>query len=331
MGFLRELLLKNKDLRNKFHRFIIREYEEKLGKRTYFNNAKYDLTEANALIAQGIATGEPLLIGRLGGTEARVITEYYYKRQNSQQQQPYDQHVLDEGAVLSGIYPPVEEIGDYFSKEYIESIRACDMLAVWGTDNEDLFIREYCPDIPTLSYYSVLPLLLFKPWTYQLKGKKILVATSFTDTITKQYQKREALFESPYVLPEFDLITYKTIQAYGGENADYASYIEVLQKMTSDISNLEFDIALIGAGAYALPLGRHIKSMGKIAITTCGATQLFFGIKGARWIESGEFDEIMTPAWTDLPEEEKPVFSSKAREILSKFEVNYPYGKSVNK
>ena len=42
---------------------------------------------------------------------------------------------------------------------------------------------------------------------------------------------------------------------------------------------IEFDVAIIGCGAYGLPLAVEAKRMGKQAIHMGGATQVLFGIK----------------------------------------------------
>ena len=56
--------------------------------------------------------------------------------------------------------------------------------------------------------------------------------------------------------------------------------------------NIEFDIAIIGCGAYGLPLAAKIKKSGKQAIHLAGATQLLFGIKGKRWEENADFSYV---------------------------------------
>lgn len=53
--------------------------------------------------------------------------------------------------------------------------------------------------------------------------------------------------------------------------------------MKKQITGAEFDIAIIGAGVYGLPLAAFVKSLGKQAIQMSGATQILFGIKGKRW------------------------------------------------
>ena len=53
--------------------------------------------------------------------------------------------------------------------------------------------------------------------------------------------------------------------------------------MVKEIEKKDFDIALIGAGAYGMPLAYKIKKMGKKAIHIGGSLQCLFGIKGSRW------------------------------------------------
>jgi hypothetical protein len=54
--------------------------------------------------------------------------------------------------------------------------------------------------------------------------------------------------------------------------------------MQNDIAKMEFDIALLSCGSYAMPIGCFIKeNMGKKAIYAGGILQLFFGIMGRRY------------------------------------------------
>lgn len=50
-----------------------------------------------------------------------------------------------------------------------------------------------------------------------------------------------------------------------------------------DVSKVNFDVALIGAGAYGIFLAHHCKMLGKQGIHLGGQTQLLFGIRGYRW------------------------------------------------
>jgi len=57
--------------------------------------------------------------------------------------------------------------------------------------------------------------------------------------------------------------------------------------MCDQMTQMEFDVAIIGCGAYGFPLAACAKRLGKQAIHLGGATQLLFGIKGKRWGDIG--------------------------------------------
>ena len=54
----------------------------------------------------------------------------------------------------------------------------------------------------------------------------------------------------------------------------------------NELNKYSFDILLVSAGSYALPLAYEAKKMGKIGVNTGGDLQLFFGIMGNRWEKS---------------------------------------------
>jgi len=78
--------------------------------------------------------------------------------------------------------------------------------------------------------------------------------------------------------------------------------------MMNQIRRFDFDIMFVGAGAYAPLLANFAKSIGKIGITTCGDTQLFFGVLGERWSKNSDwwgdfsdFDKIVNEEWLLTP------------------------------
>ena len=68
-----------------------------------------------------------------------------------------------------------------------------------------------------------------------------------------------------------------------GGGSDYSSWFDALEAMKDEIDRKDFDIALLGCGAYGFPLAAHIKRIGKKAIHMGGSLQLLFGIYGKRW------------------------------------------------
>lgn len=145
---------------------------------------------------------------------------------------------------------------------------------------------------------------LENPWTQALEGKKVLVIHPFKQTILQQIPKRHLLFKNPKLAPNCEIKVIQAVQGIDVENASklYKDWYEGLQSMYNSIDQEDFDIAIIGAGAYGMFLTNYIKSKGKQAIYMAGATQLLFGIKGTRWDRYNFYNEH----WTNVLKEETP-------------------------
>ena len=68
----------------------------------------------------------------------------------------------------------------------------------------------------------------------------------------------------------------------------------------------DYDVVLVGAGIYSLPLVAHAKQRGKKGIHLGGSTQLFFGIRGSRWDSMKEFQGFFNEFWVRPAVEERP-------------------------
>ena len=68
-----------------------------------------------------------------------------------------------------------------------------------------------------------------------------------------------------------------------GAKVDHASWFDAYRCKCDEIANTNFDICLIGAGAYGLLLASFVKQLGKKAIYMGGMIQILFGIKRKRW------------------------------------------------
>jgi hypothetical protein len=137
-----------------------------------------------------------------------------------------------------------------------------------------------------------------------LANQKVLVIHPFEKSIQKQYANREKLFKDPRILPDFTLLTLKAVQSIARNETGFSNWFEALDWMCTQIRSLDFDIAIIGAGAYGLPLAAFIKRMGKKAIQLGGATQILFGIRGQRWDRMPFFQQLYNQNWIrPLPEE----------------------------
>lgn len=169
-------------------------------------------------------------------------------------------------------------------------------------------LSSNCVKVDLDGYYA--PFLWENPWTKCLKGKKVLVIHPFVESIKKQYERREKLFSNPEVLPEFsELHLIKAVQSIANneKNLPFKDWFEALKEMENQMDEIDYDIALIGCGAYGMNLAAHAKRRGKIAIHLAGWTQMLFGIYGNRWIEDQpEYRKFVNEYWIRPNENERP-------------------------
>ena len=76
--------------------------------------------------------------------------------------------------------------------------------------------------------------------------------------------------------------------------------------MYDECTKKEFDVAIIGCGAYGMPLASLLKRYGKIAIHLGGATQILFGIKGRRWDNNTSISLLFNDYWVRPMASETP-------------------------
>lgn len=118
-------------------------------------------------------------------------------------------------------------------------------------------------------------------WLSILKHKRVVVVHPFKQTILHQWSRKN---DWGCIFPDLDLRVVKAVNNIGGElDTAIDDWFEGLEKMIAEIFSTDFDVCIIGAGAYGLPLASAVKKKGKVAIHTGGMTQLLFGITGKRW------------------------------------------------
>lgn len=275
---------------SKVKKVLANIYKDIRFKISYRNEDILSKYEGNDLIRNLILSGEPCMIGRLGAAESRCIEKWMNNKE-------FDQDNLQNIKELSGVFPNDSNSIVEFCEVYAEAITDIDVLAVWGVTAEKDIYKKYCPTAKLMNIMSLEPFFYENPWSSALKGKKLLVVNLFTETIKKQLSNKDKLFEDAEVLPDFKEVSYiKTVQTYGGSD-EYESWLEALKSMCIEIEKADFDVAIIGAGAYGLPLASYVKSLGKQAILMAGATQLLFGIKGRRWEDRSEYNKLFNEYW----------------------------------
>ena len=253
------------------------EIDEYNGKKTL------DYEQTNKFIGEAIEAGRPFMAGRYGAVELNAM--WRVRNDNSGFVAPVDGalHLLHYNA---GFFPKVKDAMIKFADVMKRATYQVDLMGIWLNPLEEYVLRifgnnpEYCP------MGNLTPIFSKNPWTAKLEGKKVLVIHPFYKTIPEQYKKRKLLFDNEKVLPDFELIMQRAIQTIAGNKDDrFISWFEALDYMFDEAMKKNFDVAIIGCGAYGFPLAAKIKKAGKIAIHIGGNSQLLFGIKGSRWEE----------------------------------------------
>lgn len=249
-----------------------------------------------------IESGDAKLVARYGSNEAYVTAEAIGVHYNMKKH--IRSCMLTSIHRNAGVFPYGEETAMKFGLLMKELSGEVDMLGRWKSIMQDYCINNLCRDDCILTHLSNLePYHASEPWTAALYGKKVLVIHPFKETIEKQYKIREKLFENPYILPEFELTVIKAVQTAAYEKDDrFSDWFEALDYMYCQAMACEFDVALIGCGAYGLPLGAMLKRRGKTVIHLGGALQCLFGIIGKRWENSPLINEYwIHPLPSDTP------------------------------
>lgn len=266
----------------------------------YFDKHIPSEEAGNQEIFNLVKVGKPAAVMRLGSTETNCAYPWMIGKEP-------DQATLERGLYSAGIFPAEAEHNAAFSKIYLEAARSADFMALCGVFKEKKIVDAYCTNAKFIRSRSIEPYYFNTPWTKALEGKNILIVHPFVETINKQYQRRESIFVNPDILPEFGSIQFvKTVQSAAGAKTEFNTWSEALQFMCDEITRKEFDIAIVGAGAYAMPICAHIKGIGKIAIQMSGATQLLFGIKGKRWDDHPVISKFYNDAWVRPLQSETP-------------------------
>ncbi len=238
------------------------------------------IKDASEKLCELLKEGKPLLAGRMGLSEMAVTRACYFGKKKNYEaavKQIYD---------WSGFFPNDLSLIEPFTKLMTDCISKTDVYAPNEEPMEAYFIDKFLPGDAVVSnslrLYDIY--CMDVNWSEGLKGKKVLVVTSFPESVKIQYAKREEIYKGTSKLPEFELKTYKALMTIGDmKDERFDTWFDALEFMKKEILETDFDVALISCGAYSYPLGLAVKEAGRQAVCMGGVLQMLFGIMGRRW------------------------------------------------
>ncbi len=274
--------------------------------------------EANLRIRQFLEASEPCMIARFGNNELRTVENHLTVEESRPWGQKvkrylqgatgpfwWDDRTAREMARGAGFFPTTPESLERFARLTLDDIPQIDILGSWLRAEDRLGDELKALRVPL---FDLEPYFHADPWTLALRGHRVLVVHPFEKSIRAQYARRGDLFTDPGVLPEFELLTFPSVQTIGGSSSRFKDWFEALDHMKEGIASLSFDMAIIGAGAYGMPLAAFIKrELRKKSVHLGGATQILFGIKGKRWDAIPRYSTMLyNEHWVRPSADEKP-------------------------
>jgi len=248
-------------------------------------------------ITHAIKRGKAFLMGKLGQTELTTMESWYKTSSND------PVLLMNELFHTAGVFPLTQSEVRRFCEIYFNATKTMDLAVKWGIAlkspshfDQMLFKRLHTVE----KINSLWPWWWQQPYSKHFANRTVLIISPFANYIEAQLIHNRTCIHplNQVVLPVFSYITmtpplppYVPLKDFQNPLAFNSTWTDELHKMQHHMSSLSFDILIVGAGAYGLPLGSHAKQMGKIAIVLGGNLGPLFGLKGGRFDTRPEYQK----------------------------------------
>jgi hypothetical protein len=272
----------------------------------YLDRRVWDHEGGNNRIYEALMTGKPLAIGKLGSVELQAVRHYLLERGNESWQEKtaiYRRFLYTN----AGVFP--DEPSTYVKYcEYLlgDVLPEMTHIITWFNNGEQRIVNRHCKNYTPISIMGCAPYLWPRPWSMALAGRKALIVHPFKDTVLTQYPKLKGIWGDRQIFPEFELDVLRVPHSPALVPPKDKNWFETLERLKDQMAAKLFDVAIIGAGAYSLPLAVHARSLGKQGIHTGGETQFLFGIKGGRWDKMPKHYKYYNKFWIRPVEADTP-------------------------
>ena len=248
--------------------------------------------QAGARIQAALRGRHPFCAARMGHVEARLLGEWQLCSGRWSRATRLEAHAN------AGVFPVNDNGLRAFAQIYHQALRHVDLLGFWQSQHQAALVSQLEP-LPALCPLSALePFRQLHPWTAALAGRSVLVVHPFAASIQAQYLSHgSGLFADSRVLPPFELQVLRPPVTHAPLTDGCRSWSDALHRLQDTVLAMSFDVALLGCGAYGLPLAAALRCEGRQVIHLGGALQLLFGIRGRRWDDDPQIQALATPAW----------------------------------
>lgn len=212
----------------------------------------------------------------------------------------------------AGVFPIRRDIYYRWASLYRAAVRQLDFVAQWQPEGsfldayEQAFLDRELPHAVRGNFHSLDP--VGAPWLQPLAKLRWLVISPFCETIRAQLPRLPQLKVFHGIPPETLAQAASDCRLLPCPQLPYMvppvhrDWFHGLGEMKRAMDEMEFDVAVIGAGAWSVPLAVHAKTQGRIGIHLGGTLNLLFGIRGGRFEDRGLYNEH----WIRPVESERP-------------------------
>jgi hypothetical protein len=192
-----------------------------------------------------------------------------------------------------------------------------DFIAQWQLEGtfleayEQAFLDRELPKAIRGNFHSLEP--VGAPWLRPLADLRWLVISPFCQTISTQLHKLPQLNIFHGVPAESLARIAATCRLLPCPQLPYMvpprhrDWFHGLGEMQEAMNAVDFDVAIVGAGAWSIPLAVHAKKLGRIGMHLGGTINLLFGIRGGRFEDRGLYnDHLIRPLPSECPTNHKP-------------------------
>ena len=283
----------------------------------------FSFTDDNVVLGKYILNkfnkGQNFIIPRIAGIENNyaVIGLHSSKRP----MQDYEKHYINQTVSAmkrnAGIqFTSAKSIHQY-SELYLDSFKDCDIYTGWEpwgdvykciTDSHNEIRKEFSTKKILWAFiFDIFHYIKSMPWTFTLKGKRILIISPFADSMREKDPNRDKIYGVD-LFPDCNLMYIKPPQTQADEPSQM--FITELEKFKNELDSISgnYDVALVSAGGYGNLICSHIYKTGHSAIYIGGVLQMYFGIVGQRWMRERQdiIRYYINEHWTRPTEKEKP-------------------------
>jgi len=272
-------------------------------------------------VKESVEQKKGFAMGKLGFSEQFLLGYLPFKetKPGNVQLKAYEALLRYHCEIQFGVFPTHATFLHEFAQFYTKQVQQIDILGLFQAHQEEKiikanYLRAYFIPYQMTEPDRSIPANESNCYLPYFEGKKLLFISPFADLLKSRATKNT--FESVWSTIQkkwfhpSQVCSYEIPYSYVNSiqtHKKYRNSINLFGEICSNIGRMDFDIALIGAGALGLPLAGYLKGQGKTAISVGGHLQVLFGVRGARWSKDGFWTKnYFNPHWIEMPEKYHP-------------------------